>query len=444
MFFYIYYNKSFDDTIFKFWLNHYEILKIPYGVYVEPDDFALFMMSYSCTGKIIDYIPKNTIRLTEKDFLISYTVGEDETMILSYDIKEEDFQNIDIIGRLFYVPVPSKIMYTTFEIPDFIIYKHKNHTNFTKDGIFMKNNSNKDNTKIISNSIVCLNLTPSKVAYELEYYETNYIVNHCSINNKLPLFFRNMYVNVLKNVLVNKEKQYAIIWHSKCACTTITDIFSSVNKIQFDKLNSKISLSWTYNKYKYNCYLQNIDTISFVRNPYERFLSSYIDKHVCKNDEIYLTLDGYNQFTHTYKESIFDLCKFLLSGGVISEHYTLITNYNNHVPYYKKIQPNYIKIEDDLNKQLYDFLKKYHDDMDSASFDILNYYTNTIVYKQKQTKTNNYDPDLIKKLKHFTPSEWSEYLSKYNLHYKDILNNDPELKHMIYSLYEADFIKFKY
>jgi hypothetical protein len=165
---------------------------------------------------------------------MSYTVDENNTMILSYNIDETDLQlENNIIGRLFYVPIKSKILCTTFEIPDFIIYQHENHTNFTIDGIKIKHGTEKDsNIHFISNSIVSLNMNVSKVAYEHEYYETNILVNNCSINiDKVPIFFNNVYNHVLRNIFVNKEKQYAIIWHAKCACTTITDIFCLVNNI---------------------------------------------------------------------------------------------------------------------------------------------------------------------------------------------------------------------
>jgi len=447
MLFYIHYKRTFDDALFKLWLNHYNILQIPYNIYVDKNDIDFFTANYPYTKNIIHTIPDNVFMLTEFDFLMSYTVDENDIMILSYNIDQKQLQQENnIIGRLFYVPVQDKILYTTFEIPDFIIYKHENHTNFTIDGITIKNIHPQKNTKIISNSIVSLNMNVSKVAYEHEYYETNILVNFCSINtNKQPIFFTNIYDNVLRNIFVNKEKQYAITWHAKCACTTITDIFCLINNIEFNKKeNFHLSLSWLYNKYRYNNYLQNIDIISFVRNPYERFLSSYIDKHVFKSEEIYLGFEGYNKFITNHDNTIYNLCKFLSSGEFITQHYTLLSDYNKSVPYYKLLKKNYVKIEDNLNEQLYNFLKKYHNDIDFESLDILNYCTNNNFYKKEQTKKTNHDVELIKKLKHFTPDEWIEYLSKYNIIYKDIIDNDAELKQMLYKMYEKDLLEFNY
>ena len=449
MLFYIHYKRTFDDALFKLWLNHYNIVRIPYNIYVDKGDIEFFKANYPYTKNIINIIPDNVTLLTEYDFLMSYAVDENDIMILSYNIDHNELllEN-KVIGRLFYVPVEDKILYTTFEIPDFIIYKHENHTNFTIDGITIKNSKDQENINMnfISNSIVSLNMNISKVAYEHEYYETNILINNCSINNnKVPIFFTNVYDNVLRNIFVNKEKQYAIIWHAKCACTTITDIFCLVNNIEFNKKeNFHLSLSWLYNKYRYNIYLQNIDIISFVRNPYERFLSSYIDKHVFKSEEVYLGFEGYEKFIKNYDNTIFNLCKFLSSGEFITQHYTLLSDYNKFVPYYKLLKKNYVKIEDNLNEKLYNFLKKYHSTIELESSNVLNYCTNNNFYKKEQTKINNNDIALIQRLKHFTPEEWIEFLSKYNLNYKDIIENDTDLKEILYKMYEKDFLEFNY
>jgi len=448
MLFYIKYKRTFDDTLFKLWLNHYNILKLPFSIYVEKKDIDLFTSSYPMTKNIIHYIPTNVTLLTEMDFLMSYSVDENDIMILSYDIDQNELllEN-NTIGRLFYVPIQSKILYTTFEIPDFIIYKHENHTNFSIDGIKIKNTNEQTNMNMnfISSSVVCLNMNVSKVAYNEEYYETNIITSFCSVNNKAEPFFTNVYDNVLRNVFVNKEKQYAVIWHPKCACTTISDIFCLVNKIPYNKIqNFHVSLSWLCNKYRYNVYLQNIDIVSFVRNPFDRFLSSFIDKHIFKSEEIYLGFESYQKFIKNNDNTIYNLCKYLSAGNIITQHYTKISEYNNYAPYYKSLKKNYVKIEDDLNQKLFDFLKKYHPNLDEISHIILNYHTNNNVYKKEQTKPTNQEMEIFKKLKHFTTDEWLNYLSKYNLDYKEIIENDEELKKLIYEMYKSDFIELGY
>ena len=446
MLFYIHYKRTFDDVLFKVWLNHYRILNLPYNIYIEKEDIRFFTVNYPYTKNIINYIPTNVTLLTEMDFLMSYTIGENDTMVLSYNINENEMllEN-NTIGRLFNVPIESKTTCSTFEIPDFIIYKHQSHTNFTVDGIKIKPNPEKNNINFVSNSIVSLNMNVSKVAYKDEYYETNIIINNCSNNNKNPIFFINIYNNVLRNIFVNKEKQYAVVWHAKCACTTINDIFCLVNNIKFNKKqNQHLSLSWLYNKYRYNAYLQNIDIISFVRNPYERILSSYIDKHVFKTESTYLTFEGYTKFVKNNENTLYNLCNYLLSGEFITQHYTLVSEYNNSVSYYNSLKRTVVKIEDGLNKHLYEFLKKYHTELECHHLDILNYCTNNNVYKKEQTKLTNTETEVIRQLKHFTPEKWLNYLSKYNLNYKDIIENDEELKNLIYKIYEKDFLELNY
>jgi len=103
-----------------------------------------------------------------------------------------------------------------------------------------------------------------------------------------------------------------------------------------------------------------------------------------------------------------------------------------------------VKIEDGLNKHLYNFLKKYHPEFERCKSSILNYCANNNVYKKNQTKITNTEMELIKQLKHFTPEKWLNYLSKYNLNYKDIIETDIELKNLIYKIYEKDFLELNY
>jgi hypothetical protein len=116
MLFYIHYKRTFDDTLFKLWLNHYNILQIPYNIYVDKNDIDFFTANYPYTKNIINTIPMNITMLTEFDFLMSYTVDENDIMILSYNIDHNELLENNIIGRLFYVPVQPKILYTTFGI----------------------------------------------------------------------------------------------------------------------------------------------------------------------------------------------------------------------------------------------------------------------------------------------------------------------------------------
>ena len=173
MIFYIEYDKTYEHVLFRLWLNHYKKLNLEFKIYVQDEDIVYFQNVYSSfSSYTINYIPDINFKLTEKDFLFAYSKDlETDIMRLDYNIDIESLKNDPlIIGKVFYVPVKNKIPYTTFEIPDFIVYQHANHTNYTIDG--MKINKNLTKPFFISNNIVCFNMNISKVAYELEYYET--------------------------------------------------------------------------------------------------------------------------------------------------------------------------------------------------------------------------------------------------------------------------------
>lgn len=442
MHFYILFQRTFDDNQFKLWLNHYNNMNANYGIYVEDKDIEYYKENYPLSVKnIISSIPEKTLQLTEKDFLFSYTKSPEDIMILSNNVGESFHNEIQYgkvcIGRLFYVPVKDKLIFSTFEIPDFIIYRHENHTNFTIDGLKINGGGEP------SHFVVCLNMNISKVAYENEYYETNIIIHPYVpiIDNKIqPIFFHIIYQNFMMNVIVNKEKQYGIIWHPKCACTSITNIFCEINNIDLEEPKPKRSLNFHLPQYRYNIYLQNIELISFVRNPYTRFLSSYIDKHVYKTDDIYITLAGFLDYRQNYpKDCMFNLCDFISKGGYISDHYRLMMNFNFNIKYYKELKPKYFKIEENLNENLYAFLKKYHPELDKKC--IIDKHDNSIC------NTNNSKgkmDEMNRNIQHFDENQWKMYLERYNINYTLILDGDFELKEKIYSMFETDFKHFGY
>ena len=125
-------------------------------------------------------------------------------------------------------------------------------------------------------------------------------------------------------------------------------------------------------KYRYNSYLQNLDLITFVRNPYHRFISTFIDKHVLKTDHIYLQLQGYREFINNYsKNNIYNLAHFVTNKKYISDHYSIISEnqtYHFLMNKYKTIK--IIRIEDGVSKHLFDFFIKYHKNINVEMLDI--------------------------------------------------------------------------
>jgi hypothetical protein len=449
---YVHYKRTFDENIFRIWINHYNRLSIEYGIFVESADLDHFKFLFDFSSKnIIDTSPKDVLQITEKDLLFPFSKTPDLIMQLSYS-PDEDFYhelkyNSTTIGRLFYVPVFNKLMYSTFEIPDFILYQHQNHSHFKIHGIKVNGGGPP------SSSIVCLHLDVLHNNNKPnEYYETNIVINRyvsLSPENKIiDPFFSNVYLHYKMNVIVNKEKQYGIVWYPKSACSTLSNLFCLVNQIDLEEPKPKRSLNFFLHQYRFHSYLENIEMIAFVRNPYTRFLSSFIDKHIFKTDDIFLTLEGYQDYRQQYpKDCIYNLCKYLLNGKYISDHYLpmihfapLFNEYSDSMSspsHNSKI--HWHKIEDHMNENLYSFLKKYHPDLEKNK--ILTEHENSICQKNNSpNKINELNPYV----KYFDENQWKLYLDRFNINYQFIIDADPELKEMIYTLYKHDFEKFGY
>ena len=421
---YIIYSNIVNYDLFKLWLIHYKNnLQLNYKIYINnPDDLNSFILNYpDHINRIINEKSSSSLVLTEYDFLFNYSQGQDDNMILTFNINANFINNSLIIGRLFYVPIQDKEKYTTFEIPDFILYKHANHTNYTINGL----KTNQDNNNIISDNIICIisddiiciSMRESCISRPSEYYENNILFE----NNICDT----IYTEWANNLYVNKEKMYGIIWHSKCACSSICNIFCNINNIQIDNSHNLA----IYKKYRYNSYLQNIKVLAFIRNPYNRLLSSYFNRHIEKKDPEYISTCEYKQYINIVQDdSINNLVKYYLDGNVINETILASDEYC-----YKYIFANldYIHIEDNFEFTLYNFLSNYHEN-------------NNIIYQIENTTIKSEIYNLDSNYKSYNYDNWIEYYKKNKQfpNYKSII--DDELKEILYQIYSQDIIKFNY
>jgi hypothetical protein len=443
--FYIEYSPTDDHILFQVWLNHYNDMNLDYHIYVQEKDMLLFSERYTYVMNRVVHSEPDSIKLSYKDFLYCYHTNETpETctmeLYVSRDMIRNELANQNtIIGRVFYVPIQQRLMYSTFEIPDYIIYQHATHTNFTIHGIkpIVMNNENQQIKP--SSHVVCLSMEVSKYAYENEYYETNIIVYKYA-NAIEPIVFRNVYIKFMMNVFVNKEKKYGIIWYPKCGCTTIAHIFCELNGIVLEDNQAKRSLNFHIEKYRYNIYLQGIDLIAFVRNPYHRFLSTYIDKHVYKTDSIYLLLDGFSNYQRQFpRDCISNLCDFLLGTNYMTDHTNSLTAYNTISPYFNQLKYKWYKMENGFTERLHSFLKKYHSI--DYSPNILGRKENSILQQTNSTKKKKCIAN--REIKYFDPTQWRTYMEQYNIDY-NVLLEDKDLRKKIYSLFQCDFISYNY
>jgi len=414
---YIKYYQDIDQELLKLWINHYSKLNIDFKIYCEND----YSNNEIIKKYVINTISASSILITEYDYLFNYSINPDEkedNMILSYNIDKNFTNQSLLIGRVFYNPVTSKPKYTTFEIPDFILYKHSDHTSYTKSSIKINNGQN------ISNNIVCFSLKVSNMAFENEYYENNILFGGD--------ISQNIYTKYADNIIANKNqnKKYAVIWHPKCACTTICSIILNIYNID---IKDNHCLSIIYKKYRYNNFLQNFDSISFVRNPYNRFISCYLNKHIDKIDNYYLSLDTYKNYISKYsnKDTLINLIEYYTTNNpFIDEHTILLSNLYYNV---YNLKPKIIHIEDGCEDHLYNFLEKYH--IVNSKYKLIHNYTKT-----------NIETDITSKIlfKYFDYNDWMNY-KKNNIYYPNYSNIlDDDITDKIYNIYKKDFIKYNY
>lgn len=88
--------------------------------------------------------------------------------------------------------------------------------------------------------------------------------------------------------LVNTDKKVIFGWSAKCRCTNIKDIFYFlktdnliINEDEIDeKRKHEIDKRYKEDKnYKLPSDIENYTTIIFIRNPYKRIISGFIDKY---------------------------------------------------------------------------------------------------------------------------------------------------------------------
>jgi hypothetical protein len=288
----------------------------------------------------------------------------------------------------------------------------------------------------------------SKIAYDKEYYETNFLLLPYLTTPQTNIYFRNVYLSFMMNIIVNKQSKYGIVWYPKCGCSTISNIFCELNDIHLNKEQTSRSLNFYTDQYRYNIYLQNIQLISFIRNPYERFLSTYIDKHIFQNDPIYISLNGFLLYKHTYqKDTIHNLIDFLSNNNnYITDHTKSITNFNNVCPYFNTFSNNisYHNLDNGL-EELYHFLKPFH--ISLFKKDIITKCDNSIISQNNKLHKLN-DTEIIDynnnhKFLHYDVNDWKNYLEQFKINYKYILTNQT-LREQIYQLYNDDFIQFNH
>jgi hypothetical protein len=393
-------NSETNIKLVNLWKQHYDNMNISYNIINN-----------------ISQLSENDILITEYDFLFKYDKNKDDTMILNKKINEDDLKKSCVLGRVFSVPIKNKREFTTFEIPDYILYKHHDHTNYTKDGIRINFNKDTIEKEDISKNMVCFCMRKSNIAFESEYYETNILYGEN--------YFNNVYVHFAGNIFTNKELKYGIIWHAKCATSTIGDYIIKSNNIDIDDAHYIARIGC---KYRWNIYLQNFDMITFIRHPYLRFISTFFNKHIDKLDKIYLNTHNYKKYINLYKNETINNLAIFSKDNIIDGHINPITKMYYNI--YSNLKYKIYDIENGVIDILSTFLKKYH------------IIDNNLLYCHNLTLKNDIY-ELNSQFKYYNYDDWINYKKLNNNKYPNYLSIlDNQLKDLLYDIYKDDILKY--
>ena len=408
-------NENTNTQLLLLWFLHYIKLNLIFKIFVENIDKIKYSYKYIDKKYFIKKInSSDNIILTEYDFIFSYK-KQDECMILSRDIQDTQLNTPQIIGRVFSVPINDKPIYTTFEIPDFILYNHIDHTNYTNNGIKILTNNNTN----VSKNIVCLSMKISNYSMITEYYENNILFD----NNVCEIVYKEYF----HNCFVNKEHKYGIIWNYNCESTIITKFFAYYNELNMNDTHNIVD---QFIKYRYNNYLQNIKIIHFIKHPFLRFISCYFNKHINRCDPNYLLLDNYLLYLKQYNnlDTILNFAKYLKDRNIIDDHSTNLSDlYYLHK--YNKLKYENYDIDDNLNNKLNEIFLNYHN---KNPHYILEPITNHFFQYNKQ-------------FKNYTYQDWIQFKKTNNQmfpNYESII--DAELMNILKIIYKKDIINFNY
>jgi len=215
---------------------------------------------------------------------------------------------------------------------------------------------------------------------------------------------------------VDTNKKIIFGWSAKCGCSHIKHIFWF---LQTDNLENSIHTPKDINELPNN--IENYITIIFIRNPYKRIISGFLDKYK-KN----------GQFRHLWKDSVLSFSQFVdklinYVWETIDHHhfapqtiqqFDKIILHSKIIKFYDIGQIDYEYIEQLYNKKIPEYIlnkKQGHERL--LNINVESYY-------------NNYVYDL----------HIDDYID-YNIDIKYFYNKD--IREKVFNFYINDFIFFK-
>jgi hypothetical protein len=213
--------------------------------------------------------------------------------------------------------------------------------------------------------------------------------------------------------IVDSKKKIIFGWSAKCGCSHIKNIYWF---LQTDKENNLI-----HTQEEYNCLpndIQNYTTLVFIRNPYTRIISGFLDKY---------KPNGY--YRHRWKGSFLSFYQFV--DKVVNKDWTTIDEHH-FIPQTAEYFDNKIFLSKnikfyDINNIDYKYIeqlynKKIHENVISKKYG----HERQILQQQKNNYVYNLNID--------------DYID-YNIDIKYFYND--EIKEKVFNFYIDDFNIFK-
>ena len=216
--------------------------------------------------------------------------------------------------------------------------------------------------------------------------------------------------------LVDNNKKIIFGWSAKCGCSHIKHIFWF---LQTDNLENSIHTSKDNNELPNE--IENYITIIFIRNPYKRIISGFLDKYKKNGEYRYLWKDSvlsFSQFADKLINYDWETIDYHHFTPQTTESFDKIILHSKIIKFYDIGQIDYEYIEQLYNKKIPEYIlnkKQGHERL--LNINVESYY-------------NNYVYDL----------HIDDYID-YNIYIKYFYNKD--IREKVFNFYINDFIFFK-
>ena len=216
--------------------------------------------------------------------------------------------------------------------------------------------------------------------------------------------------------LVDTNKKIIFGWSAKCGCSHIKNIFWF---LQTSNLENSIHTPKDNNELPNN--IENYITIIFIRNPYKRIISGFLDKYKKKGQYRYLWKDSvlsFSQFVDKLINCDWKTIDCLHFTPQTTEKFDKKILHSKIIKFYDIVQIDYEYVEQLYNKKIPEYIlnkKQGHERL--LNINVENYY-------------NNYVYDL----------HIDDYID-YNIDINYFYNKD--IREKVFNFYINDFIFFK-